>query len=529
MLREIKLLLRVQTCNLFGLNEARHGKCGKQRGTRIALMVAMVLVTLVLCGYVAGLCYLLCTIGAGSAIPMLLALVTGVVVLMLTMFRAGPVIFDLHSYEQLIALPLHPTSIVVSRFLRMYLSNAGMALAVLLPGTLVAMAMLHPGMLYCMLMLLGALVIPLIPMTIATLLGALVYAISARMRRRSLAVTLLSLLMTLVLIAGGMMLSSVRDLDDARILGILSALMNRIGSFYPPAQWFASCVTGGSIGRFAALTGGSLAFFALVAAAIGANFHGICAALGAHASRGNYAMSAQKGKSAFVALYLRELRRYAACPVYVLNTIIGSLMAVLMGVAALIAVQRVPLLRTMLDAMGMTPVIPFVAAFLFVIAPSTCCAISLEGKQWWQIKCLPVSDAQILHAKFALYLTTALPCWAVTAALLAAALRPSGTELMWLVLVPLVYLLFSGALGMRMNLAMPSFTWENESQPVKQSRPVGFTMLIGFAAVALPAVGLLLLPGQISQWIPLASVLLLGVGALLLYRSCMKQPLRELN
>ena len=98
MLRQIELLLRVQTCNLFGWNEARHGKKGKQRGTRIGLMLAMALVALVLCGYVAGLSYLLCCIGAGDMLPLLLALVTGVVTLMLTMFRAGSVIFDLHSY-----------------------------------------------------------------------------------------------------------------------------------------------------------------------------------------------------------------------------------------------------------------------------------------------------------------------------------------------------------------------------------------------------------------------------------------------
>ena len=73
MLRQIELLLRVQTCNLFGMNEARYGKKGRQRGARIALMFAMALVTLVLCGYVAGLCYALCVIGAGESIPMLLA------------------------------------------------------------------------------------------------------------------------------------------------------------------------------------------------------------------------------------------------------------------------------------------------------------------------------------------------------------------------------------------------------------------------------------------------------------------------
>ena len=529
MLRQIELLLRVQTCNLFGMNEARYGKKGRQRGARIALMFAMALVTLVLCGYVAGLCYALCVIGAGESIPMLLALVTGVVALMLTMFRAGPVIFDLHSYEQLIALPLRPTAIVISRFLRMYLSNAAMALAVLLPGTIVAAVMLHPGALCCAMMLLGALVLPLIPMTIATLLGALVYAISARMRRRSLAVIVLTLLMTLLLIAGAMLLSTVDDLDDARVLGLITALVNRIGSFYPPAQWFGSCVAGGSIAGYAALTAGSIAFFALVAGIIGANFHRICAALSARATRGRYAMSTQRQSTAFSALYRRELRRYAASPVYVMNTLIGGLIAVLMGVGALVAVKRVPLLPELLSGMGALPAIPFIVAFMFVIAPSTSCSISLEGRQWWQIKCLPVSDRQILDAKFALYLTLTLPCWAATVLLLAAALRPSGAELVWLLLVPLAYILFSGALGMRLNLAMPSFSWENENQPVKQSRPVGFTMLLGFAASALPAAGMILLPGAAGRWLPAAMVAVLLVAALLLYRSCRNVRLQELN
>lgn len=529
MLRQIKLLLRVQTCNLFGINEARYGKRGKQRGARIALMCAMALVTLVLCGYVAGLCYALCAIGAGNSIPMLLALVTGVVVLMLTMFRAGPVIFDLHSYEQLISLPLRPTAIVISRFLRMYLSNAAMALAVLLPGMIVAVAMLHPGALYCTTMLLGTLVLPLIPMTIATLLGALVYAISARMRRRSLAVIVLTLLMTLLLIAGAMLLSTVNDMDDARVLGLISALVNRIGSFYPPAQWFGRCVAGGSISGFLALAAGSLAFFALVASVIGANFHRICAALSARATRGHYAMSAQRQSTAFAALYRRELRRYAASPVYVMNTLIGGLIAVLMGVGALVAVKRVPLLTELLSEMGALPAIPFVVAFMFVIAPSTSCSISLEGRQWWQIKCLPVSDRQILDAKFALYLTLTLPCGAAAVLLLAAALRPSGAELVCLMLVPLAYILFSGALGMRMNLAMPSFNWENENQPVKQSRAVGFTMLLGFAASALPAAGMILLPGALGRWLPAVAAVALLAGALLLYRSCMRVRLRELN
>ena len=76
---------------------------------------------------------------------------------------------------------------------------------------------------------------------------------------------------------------------------------------------------------------------------------------------------------------------------------------------------------------------------------------------------------------------------------------------------------------------MPSFTWENENQPVKQSRPVGFTMLIGFAASALPAAGAIVLPEELGRWLPAVVVVALLAGSLPLYRSCIAVRLRELN
>ncbi len=529
MFRQIKLLLKVQLVNAFGLNEARHSGDPRKRRTRIALMCVMALAALVLCGYAAAICFALAKYGAGEAVPTLLALVAGVAVLMLTLFRAGPVLFDLHSYEQLIALPLRPTAIVVSRFLRMYASNAALALALFAPGTVAAGAVLRPGFGYWAMMLLGALVVPLIPMALATLLGALVYGISARMRRRNLAMIVLTLLAVLALVAGEMLLASLDEMDGAQLLHLIPALLERIGSCYPPAKWFAACVRTGNLAGFLALAAGSLALFALVAGGIGSRFHAICAALSARAAGGGFVLQGQRRRSAFAALWLRELRRYAASPVYVVNTIIGGLMAVLLGLGALVALQRAPELRWMVASMGLMRFVPFALALLFSISPSTTCAISLEGRQWWQVKCLPVGDRMVLGAKLALHLTLALPCWLVSSALLAAALRPSGLDLLWLLVVPLAYILLAGALGLRMNLAMPSFTWESEAQPVKQSRAVSFTMLAGFLAALLPVGLMQLLPAGFGRFVPAIAALGAVAGAVLLYRGCLRVELKAID
>lgn len=529
MLRQIKLLLKLQLVNCFGLNEARHGGNTKARRGRIALLCSMALVVAMACGYAAALCYALARIGAEESIPTLLALVAGLVVLLLTLFRAGPVIFDLDSYERLIALPLRPTAIVASRFLRMYVANAALALVVFLPGTITAVVMLRPGGLYCAMLLLGALVVPLIPMALATLLGALVYGLAARMRRKNMAVVLLTLLMVVALMLASGLLASMDGVDDVRLLNLISDLVDRIGRIYPPAGWFAACVRGGNLGGYLALAAGSLAAFSLLAVGAGARFHEICAALGARAARGGFLLETRRRRSLSTALLLRELRRYGASPVYVVNTIIGGSMSVLLGLGAWIALGRMPELRLMLSATGMVRYAPFLLAMLFAISPCTSCGISLEGKQWWQIKCLPVADGAILRAKLMLHLVLELPCWLLSSALLIGALGATVAEAAALLLVPLTYLLLSGALGLRLNLAMPSFAWESETQPVKQGRAVLVALLAGFAAALVPAVLMYLLPAKLGSFVPALAAICALAGALVLYRSCLRVQLRKIN
>ena len=523
MLRQIKLLTRLQLINLFGLNEARHAPSRRRKREMVSMAALFTLVALMFCAYVGLVCYGLVYIGLGAFAPLLLALVVSLVILVFTMLRAGGILFDLNSYERLISMPLRPTAIIVSRFLTMYIFDAALALLALLPGTIVCGALMHPAASYYPMMLLGALVLPLIPMTVSMLLGAAVYALSARMRHKNLAVIALSMAL-LVALMGGSFLFKGSGIDLAQFTGWLDGLFERLSGIYPPAGWFARSVNTGNPGLYALLTAVSVALFTLAVGLIGRYFRSICTLLNARAARGGFRLTAQRRKGVGAALLRREWKRYFASPTYVMNTLTGALMALVFSAAIWAFGARNLAAEMLLSMEQVRRFVPLVLALMFLISPTTCSAISMEVRQFWLIRSLPVHQEKVYAAKIEVNLLLMLPFWLLSEVMLLAALRPRGAEAVLLVLLPLGYILYGSVLGLWFNIQAPMLNWESDRQPVKQSRAVMYAMLAGFFSVLLPGVALWLLPGLATLIGALVCALTLTAAAFFWLR-CRRIPL----
>ena len=526
MMRQIKLLTWLKLVNTFGFNEARFSREKKRKARLIGMLALYLVLALMLMGYIGLMCYGVVRFHAGSTAPLCLAVISGLVVLVFTVLRAGAVLFEAGDYEMLISLPVRPTAVVVSRFASLYFSNAAMTLAVLLPGVLVCGVMMRPSFSFYPMMLLGALILPLIPMTIAMLLGMLVYMASARMKRKNLAVLLFSVLAMLAALVLPMLFAR---MQPDRLILSMRALLDSLRGFYPPAGWFGDAVNAGDWGKYLLLALASAAFFGIAAAVVGRNFRKICDRLNSHRSRRDFSMHAQKSTGVLPALYRRELKRYFASPIYVLNTAAGSVMAVLLGIAVLftgagVILEELPITIDLVPRM-----VVFILAFCYGIAPTTASAISLEGKSWWLVKSLPVSAADVMRAKLLLNLSVALPGWIISTILLLIGLKFEGMAALWLILLPPAYILFSSCLGLRINLKAPMFNWENESRPVKQGKAVGLCMLCSMACAILPGAAMVFLPAGFRD--ALSAVVLIGLtaGTALLYRSCIRCDLTGIN
>ena len=157
-------------------------------------------------------------------------------------------------------------------------------------------------------------------------------------------------------------------------------------------------------------------------------------------------------------------------------------------------------------------------------------SVSLEAKTLWILRALPVSSKQILHAKWKLHIVwCALPTLLMSVVGMiflytfdvgtlsvdpaVASLIPqsqmTGFDLaagtVALLVLPQLFSVVSGGVGLLLGLRFPNLNWTNEAQVVKQGVAVFAAMLSNLALAAIPALTVYF--GR--EYIPVSVLLLL--------------------
>ena len=529
MMKQIRTLTKLQLQNLYGLNVFRYTKDKKKKKTTIGLGVVWVLLIVMIATYIGGAAYGYVYLGMAEIVPAYLIMLASLVILMFAIFKAGSVIFQENAYDILCSLPVSQMAIVVSRFLRMYVENLLLTLLVMVPGTAVYGVMVKPAISFYFIGVIVTVFVPLIPITIATFLGALVTAIASRMKHKSLVSAALSVGLVVAIMASTGTMSTLEEEFSIEMLQNMSEMMTQtIEGIYPPAIWLSNAMVKGDI-----LTGllcvlGGLVAFAVTIALISAKFHEICRGLyGTHAKH-NYKMEQLKAKSVLGTLYKRELKRYFSSSIYVQNTIVGPIMALLFA-GAVLGVGLDTIQQTLELPIDIAGAIPVLLAGIFSMMTTTCTSVSMEGKEWWIVKSLPIRTKDLLDSKLLVGLSLYLPFWFVAEILLIIALRPRFMELVWMVLLSFILIVFSQVFGLTINLKMPVFDWENEVSVVKQSASAALGGLGGFVVILVCMVPVLLVPAEYSNLVKGALCLVFAVITWILYNKNNKANLQELG
>ena len=234
--------------------------------------------------------------------------------------------------------------------------------------------------------------------------------------------------------------------------------------------------------------------------------------------KAEYRAKTQKKQPPHRALLRRELLHLGACPMWLLNCALSSLLLPVLGAAAL---WKAADLRAFTAAyppeslpMLVCGMVCTAAAMNFITAPS----VSLEGDTLWLLQSLPVTPQQVLRAKVELQLLLTLPAAWLCAGCAMAALRiPAGQGLPVLaVLAAFVWL--TAQLGLALGLCLPNLHWVSEAAVVKRSAASMLAMFGGW----LLAGGVLFLPLTLLDYAvpPLAAqtvclAVLLGLDLLL--------------
>lgn len=517
MLTQIRIMSRLELSNLFGWNVLRFSRDRRQKRKAAAMMLLWFLLVLYMAFYMGALSYGLVRLDCGSAVPAYLVVLSGLLIISFGLLKAGGLIFRREGYEILCSLPLTRTAVVTGRLCRMYVEDLAFTLVVMVPGLAVYAWLLRPGPGFYLTAMAAVWTVPLIPMAGAILIGGVIAGIASGMRRKGLVTAGLSVLMVVAILVGTSRLSALEGNPDPEMLQRMAESVTAVlGRIYPPAVWLGRALTEESLLWGLGWAGMSLAVFAGVAAGVCVCFDGICRRLNRDSARHDYRMGRLKTDSMMLALCKREFRRYFASGIYVTNTIIGPVLGCVFS-GVLLAGGKDVLEKIFPPGMKEELLIPFILGLMFSMMMPTSVSISMEGKNWWILKSLPLSAKNILDGKMGMSLGLVFPFYLASELMLWAALKPSPGELIWLVLIPAALPVFTCVFGITVNLHFPVLDWDSEVCVVKQSLSALIGGMSGLVLALAGIAGALLIPGTYSGLFRSGFCGALLLGAALLY------------
>lgn len=418
--------------------------------------------------------------------------------------------------DLLLSLPIPVRTILTARLLNVYLMGAMYSAVVLLPTLIVYWAVAGATFPRIVCGILLMLTVTVFVLLLSCLLGWVAAKISLKLKNKSFITVLISLVFI-----------------GAYYFFYFKA-QSAISDLIQNAEAYGTAIKGAAYGLYlfgrmgegdwlctALFVGVTAALFALIWTVLMRSFIGIATSTGS-ADKTRYVEKRAKQRSAFGAMVLKELRRFASSANYMLNCGLGIVL--LPASAVLFLVKGRVIFGAIDDVLAARPGASAVLACLLLCFVSTMNepatpSVSLEGKSLWIAQSLPVRPETVLLAKAAMQALLATP--PVLFASIAAAITTEGTIAVRLLaaLFPSVFTLFYAVYCTVIGVKMPILNWTNEVVPIKQSGAVLITLFSGWAMAAIPAV-LYLLFGHLfgAFWFLLILCAVFAAAGLLLLR-----------
>ena len=418
--------------------------------------------------------------------PALMLMAGSILGAITTLTKAGPVLFSSASLDPLLSLPLSRRTVVLSRVFSLYfeelLINAGMLLT---SGVCCQIVMGNLPAAFWPVLILTVILAPLIPLGVGGLIGLFVAMLTARMKNKSLFTTVFSM----AFVVGVMFLSFNAGTMFNSMADIAGSLQAKVFGLYPPTRLFVEGLLG-NVGAFLLFAALSLLFLGLLCLLAVKGFVFFYGAINATAASKAFRMGRQKRSGILMTLCKKELRQKYNTPAWILNTDMGTLMAIILTVVLVVG-GKGTVQEVLEDVFGRGD--QAVLLFGLILAAVQCMnltatsSVSMEGKGLWLVKSLPIKANTWLRSKILVSMLPPALGGLVCGLVLTIGWKlPAWNALMILGLCLLLAWAFS-AVELGLGLHFARFDWENPTEVIKQGGGVLLSMLITFLIVGAAA------------------------------------------
>lgn len=418
---------------------------------------------------------------------------TSIIILSTAVPKVKSTLFGGKDYDMLAALPIRKSYIVTVKFLSIYLSELLFSFALIIPSTFVVLifsgsiSILIDGILLFIFS-------PLVPLIISCMIGMLIGLVADRFRFGNIITVLLYSIFLIGVMYISFTFSSANQVEN------LNSLLDSLTflTWINPATHILMLNLFG-INYICYLLIHMIVFVGL-SFIIGVSydyFHDLMTSMHSHQ---HYVEKEVKTKGQFRAQLGIDLKRYFSSKSYLLNTITGGILSVVLVIIMVVIFYQID----KPDAVSIikeqvAPYLPLMILWCSSMAIPSSVAITIEGKNFWQVKTLPMDYKTYSYSKIILSEIVIAPFILIASIVLLFFMDLNAIRIITTLLLPQLYFFAMNCFAYFINMKVYSFKWENETKAVKQTGSVLLSMLFDFIG---------------SMWI---SVLLIVIGVFISY------------
>lgn len=463
------LLLKISFLNTIGINKLRESSKGENI-KKISIGILILFSIIVLMGSMFSLMLDLADM-LKKVNQMELLLVIGflgavIFNLVNSIYKAPAYLYQARDYEMLSSLPIKDSTIFASKIILLVSSNYLYSAFIMIIPSLVYFIKGNASFIYIINLLIMFITTPFIPIIISSIITYLIGRLSYNSRYKNSILIIGSILATLAIILLSYNMNKFLEV----IIKNSSSIIEISKKIYIPSYYFIDGLKNNNLVSVLIFSFLSITPFIIFILIFSKGFRKINSKMTEGYKVNDYKVKVLKSSKPIKALLNKELKRYFSSYIYVLNTSFGL---VLLGVLAVgIIILGKDKIATIINLSSYTSMfnvqITMIIMFCIFMSCTTSSSISLEGKNLWILKSLPIDELDIFKSKLGINILLVLPIALISFLLISIKLKFSILYIIIMSILIIVSSFFIALYGLFINLLYPKIDYINEVEVVKR-------------------------------------------------------------
>lgn len=429
----------------------------------------------------------------------------------------------------LFPLPLKRSTIIMSKYVSLLISGIMYEAFLLAPAGIVYFAFAGFNFVGFISLLLSLVLIPILPLALCVVISSLISLLLKKIKYKNL-FSILGLFLFF-----GIFSYLYLNLDFESIFSQgASQKVNSLITYLPTIKWVILSIVNNNAIYLLYTILISVAAFIFSVWFVNLTYFKMCSV--------NASSSNAKGKMFYnhnfctISLIKKEIKRYFSSPIYVFNSFLGAILVLGASVYFVIDKSMINIIGTIINVnqVNLSMIFAILLSILILTSSITSISISIERTQLDILKSMPISHVKLFFSKIAMGFIVCAPFILCAAIILCIGYQLGIIGFLIILLMPLLFNIFSGVFGLFVNLLFPNMHTINDTVLVKQSLSsfLGFMVpsLVFGVAVAVYAFKLSSIISLTWFAVILVAVMLVLTAAMVWYLICAgKQKLKNIN